>query len=310
MSVPAVGQEESGQKFIRITHSVDGTMAVDSAGDTWFYESDQGEFVKADEYGKRRSAGSSWRDEDEAGVDDIILPPEERCNDIHYGDITDFLNDIVVEVDERVEGSVTGGRDVIIRGLVTGNVVSLQTVIVAGTGEVHGDVMARNIRREGGGRILGRRQEIPVPEIGRIKIPRYISITPGLVSLLITGFVVFLCVIIIAIIPDNMKRIVGKVRNEIIKSFFWGLLVWFSILPVFVLLLITIIGIPVALLAYPLIIVAALVLAYAAVAVGRTGQSISKAFAELLLLRLAAISGYSVALSAPIFLVISSFLYL
>ncbi len=266
-SVPAVGQEGSGQKFIRITHSVDGTVAVDSAGDTWFYDSEQGEFVKADEYEKRRSAGSAWWDEDEAGADDILLPPEERCTDIHYGDITDILNDIVIGIDERVEGSVTGGRDVIIKGLVTGDVVSLQTVIVTGTGEVRGDVMAKEIRRERGGRILGHRQEVPFPKIGGIKITQYVGVMPGFVSLFITGFMIFLCVIIIAIIPNNIKRIVAKVRNEIVKSFFWGLLVWFSILPVFVLLLITIVGIPVALLAYPLIIVAALALAYAAVAI-------------------------------------------
>lgn len=260
-------QEEGGHRFIKIVHSSDGTMAVDSLGEVWYYDEESGDFIRADQYREIRSESSDYGMDESAPIeDDFILPPEERCCDITYGDVSDFFNDIVIGIDERVEGKVIGGRDVIVNGLVTGDVVCLRTVTVTRYGEVRGDVIARKIRKESGGRILGTRKEVPFPKLPGIDIVPRTGIMSGLISISITLMAIFLTLIVLALFSEPTRRIVAKIRRNTVASFFWGLLFWFSLAPLFVLLLITIIGIPIAILVYPLVVAATIVLAYVAAA--------------------------------------------
>ena len=277
-------QAETNQRFVKIVHSAQGTTAVDSLGGAWYYDSDQGVFVRGDGRAAGAESATSTADTTAVGGDEIILPPEIRCVDIHRGDITKLFEDVVVDVDERVEGTVFSGRDVIVKGLVTGDVVSMRAVVVEGTGEVRGNVVAKEIRRERGGRILGERSEVPFPAVSGWGLPAGFLVVPSMVTFFITGFLIFLCVIILALAPNPARRVVVRIDRGVVSAFFWGVLGWFSIVPVFALLIITIVGIPVAILVFPLVIVAAIALAFASVAlylgervcsrIGRSGVSI------------------------------------
>jgi len=69
-------------------------------------------------------------------------------------------------------------------------------------------------------------------------------------------------------------RIIEKIDHGVVKSFFWGVLAWFAILPIFVLLIITIVGIPIAILVYPFALLLAIVLGFVASA-AYIGQRLS-----------------------------------
>jgi len=263
-SVTAYGQADS-QTFVKITHSVDLTVAVDSTGKEWIFDRDRGQFVESSGY-ERFAPDSRGLSDEDYSQGDIILPPEVRCTDIIDHDLSELLKPIEVGIDQRIEGNVFSGQDVVVKGLVTGDVVSLKTVTVESTGEVRGDVVAKEIRRDRGGQILGRKTNIPVPALPRIEIPRYIAM-PDVWSLFISGFLVFICLIGLALVPKPVKNVVQRIDHEVIRSFFYGLLGWFALAPVFVLLIITVVGIPIALLVYPLFILAAVVLAFVSMAV-------------------------------------------
>ncbi|MDD4051969.1 MAG: polymer-forming cytoskeletal protein, partial [candidate division Zixibacteria bacterium] len=139
MATLVMAQDSSKQRFVRITHSTEGTVAIDSAGGVWHYDAGSGEFVSGELADVKTL--SDQTDEDTSG-EELMLPADIRCTDVHEGDISRLFSEVVVEVDERVTGAVFSGRDVIIKGLVDGDVVSLRTVTVAGTGEVRGNIIA------------------------------------------------------------------------------------------------------------------------------------------------------------------------
>jgi hypothetical protein len=254
-----MAQESDETRFVKIKHTADRTVAFDSSGDKWIYDSELGEFVHEDDY----EGGGG--DDSDIGPDAVILPPEIRCTDIHKGDITEVFSRVVVEIDERIEGSVTSGKDIIIKGLVTGNVLSYRTVTVESTGEVRGDVIAREIISERGGRIIGQRTEVTLP--GGIGVPEVGGVFPDFMGVIFTGFLIFLCIIVIALLPKQVHRVVTRITTETLKSFLVGLLAWFAILPLFVLLVITIVGIPIALLIFPFALIAAFLLGYVGITI-------------------------------------------
>lgn len=257
-------QEPSKQRFVRITHSTDGTIAVDSAGGVWHYDADRGEFVPGEPADVDKT--SELSDEEDTLDQGIELPAEVRCTNIHEGDISRLFNEVVVGLDERVTGAVFSGRDVIIKGLVDGDVVSLQTVTITSTGEVRGNVIAKEIRRDRGGRILGQQSKVWFPAFGGWNVPG-LFVLPWLVTAAFIGFIIFITVIVIALAPKPVGRVAARIDQAPVKSFFIGVLGWFSIIPIFGLLIITIVGIPVAILAFPLLLVGAVVLAVAAAAI-------------------------------------------
>jgi hypothetical protein len=256
--------QEDRQHFIKITHAGGLTVAVDSSGDTWYYDSEAAEFVREDDFD---GLPDGYEDEGGGFDESLILPPEVRCTEIIDGDIVDLLDEVVVEIDERVEGKITSGKNVTIKGLVIGNVISFRTVYIERTGEVRGDVTAPNVVKESGARVLGRIQEVPVPDIGNIGVTEISGVFPDFAALLLTAIWIFLCVITIAVAPTQVSRVVNKVKEKMVSSFFWGLLGWVMIVPVFLLLVITIVGIPIAILVFPFVLVAAWVMGYVAASI-------------------------------------------
>ncbi|MDD4052674.1 MAG: polymer-forming cytoskeletal protein, partial [candidate division Zixibacteria bacterium] len=204
-------------------------------------------------------------DEDPSG-EELMLPADIRCTDGHEGDISRLFSEVVVEVDGRVTGAVFSGRDVIIKGLVDGDVVSLRTVTVAGTGEVRGNIIAKEIRRDRGGRVLGQQSKVWFPAVGSWRVPG-LFVLPWLVTVAFIGIVIFITVIVIALAPGPVGRVSARIDQATVKSFLIGIAGWFSLIPIFILLIITIVGIPVAILAFPLLLVGAIVVAVAAAAI-------------------------------------------
>jgi hypothetical protein len=68
--------------------------------------------------------------------------------------------------------------------------------------------------------------------------------------------------VVISIVPKNVVKIKEKIRQDFLKSALVGFAGEILILPIFILLIVTIIGIPVAILVLPLLILAALILGY------------------------------------------------
>ncbi len=270
LSAAAPAQEESRQAFVKIIHSSSETIAIDSTGNEWIYDRDQGRFVPIDEYSSASGETPGTPDE-ESGSSEIVLPPEIRCTDVHEGDIVELFRDVTVGFDQRVEGMVLSGRDVIVKGLVIGDVVSFRTVTVESSGEIRGDVVASQINRERGGRILGEQRQMPMPGGVGVTMPRISPVLPDISGIFLIIFQIFVVVIVLALGSGPVGRIINKIEHGVVKSFFWGLLAWFAVLPIFALLIITIVGIPVAILVYPFALLLAVILAFvsSAVYIGR-----------------------------------------
>lgn len=216
------------------------------------------------------------------------LPPVERTRirvprvpslftEIVRNDIVKAGSDIVVEENELVKGDVTAlGGDVTIRGKVDGSVVAVGgDIMVTPTGEIEKDAtsIGGDIRKEAGGLIRGQVVEVGFVPRDALRIPfRPVILRPGfgrgfalgalifkILLLLFIGLVVF------SVAPTHVGKVKAKLEKEMLKSGLVGFLGEVLILPIFVLLIITIIGIPVAVLVEPLLILLALFLGYAAV---------------------------------------------
>lgn len=222
----------------------------------------------------------------------IEIPPVERTKKVYTinHDIVKTGRDIVVEEYEEVEGDVVAiGGDVTVKGIVTGNVIAIGgDVFVASTGVVEGDAVSvgGEVEKETGAVIRGERVGVsffpkkffrPFPPVGfLLGFPSTHIIGPppffgGFGGLALFARIIkillflFLGIIVISIVPKNVTKIKDKIRQDFLKSALVGFAAQILILPIFILLIVTIIGIPVALLVEPLLILAALILGYAGV---------------------------------------------
>jgi hypothetical protein len=187
-------------------------------------------------------------------------------------DIVKAGTDIVIEEDELVEGDVTGlGADVTVEGKVEGSVVAVGgDIIVTSTGEIEKDATSVGgyIRKQPGGLIRGELVEVGFVPRHMLRtpfrpgLPRGFPFMAGIFKVL---FLLFIGLIVFSVAPDHVKRVRTKLEKEMLKSGLVGLLGEILILPIFILLIITIIGIPVAILVQPLAILLAAILGYTAV---------------------------------------------
>jgi hypothetical protein len=77
-------------------------------------------------------------------------------------------------------------------------------------------------------------------------------------------FLLFIGLVVFSVAPKHVTKVKTKLEKEMLKSGLVGFLGEILILPIFVLLLITIIGIPIAILVQPLLILLAILLGYVA----------------------------------------------
>ncbi|HVP35569.1 MAG TPA: hypothetical protein VMT04_01105 [Terriglobales bacterium] len=202
----------------------------------------------------------------------IQLPKHTTTVELNEGDVVKFGRDITVEAGEKVPGDIVCiGGDVYVKGTVEGSVVSIGgDVFVSSTGVIEKDAtsIGGDVKKEPGAIIRGQTQGLGfVPG-------RFLIFHPGafwsrgigfLITLLIILFTFFLSIISIALVPKNIQKIKEEVSRNVWKSALIGFLGEILILPAFILLIITIIGIPVAFLVLPLFILVAMILGFTSV---------------------------------------------
>ncbi|OGC78143.1 MAG: hypothetical protein A2Z27_01445 [candidate division Zixibacteria bacterium RBG_16_50_21] len=183
------------------------------------------------------------------------------------GGIVRFGSSIHVAPGEVVEGDVVClGNTINVDGLVRGSAVAIGgRVIVSNTGSVEGDAVAvgGHVIKHPGGRIEGENVSV-----GFVPIPTFSFYRGAQLASVILLFLVFVFMGIIgyALAPKHVNKIKAKLEEKFLKTVFLGILWQILILPVFLLLIITVIGIPVALLLYPLFLFLAFVLGFVAIA--------------------------------------------
>jgi len=213
------------------------------------------------------------------------IPPLPRTKKVYTinHDIVKTGRNIVVEEYEEVCGDVVViGGDVTVKGTVCENVIAVGgDVFVASTGVIEGDAVSigGDVEKETGAIIKGERVGIsffpkkffrPIPRVGFppttiIGLPPLFGGLALFVRIIKIMLFLFLGIIVISIVPKNVTKVKDKIRQDFLKSALVGFAGEILILPIFVLLIVTIIGIPVALLVEPLLILVALILGYTGV---------------------------------------------
>jgi hypothetical protein len=217
--------------------------------------------------------------------------------DIRREDIVHLTSDVTIAEDEVVRGDVVCvfGGQIDVKGEVTGSVISVfgnvnvdgtvgqdavapfGQVHIGSSGAVRKDVVASDIVKEPGGRISGTRHEVLLNVFGNRRSirspvfgrgwdsPQFVSPVTTLTVLIILNIVfwMFLVLLAHALAARNVAKVKEKIQRSFFKSFIVGVLAQILVIPAILLLLVTIIGIPVAIFLVPLMIAAAIVLAQA-----------------------------------------------
>ena len=200
------------------------------------------------------------------------LPEEEKSyrSRVLSGDRVTFGSSIRVDENEELNGDLVAmfGR-ANVEGKVNGDVVApFGTVFLGPHAEVEGDVVAGSLEKFDGAIVRGkvvtvgfgnrgarvfRGHPLDFYEEGPFSNPPIFLI----VTLLTTGVLLLIYILTWALVPQRVETVRHQVSEGFLKSFIIGFLGLLAILPVFVLLLVTIIGIPVALIVLPLAIIVA-----------------------------------------------------
>ncbi len=200
-------------------------------------------------------------------------PPEppgypDGMHDSNANDIVKFGTDVTIRPDRKVDGSVVViGGSITVYGEVMGDAVSIGgDVNVRGSGRVHGDAVAVGgaVNEDAGSAVSGENVSIG---IGALRLLPIVGVLAGIGSILgaIALFFVLLVIAGIALVlaRERMDGMQEVYRHEMGKAVVYGGILTLLLGPVCVLLMITIIGIPVALilllLAFPLAVLAGIV---------------------------------------------------
>ncbi|NIR65024.1 MAG: hypothetical protein GWO41_17155 [candidate division Zixibacteria bacterium] len=217
------------------------------------------------------------------GTDTLILRAVERDGDGRVfsagNDIITFGKNELIDVADSVRGEVVVlGGDLEIRGYVKGDIfVLFGDIMIRSGANVEGDIFCLGeVVIDPGTMIWGDISSLelqrPVDETAYDFKGRYERINLDLADVQFVGppamivMVIFLgaILLIVSSVTAIMPRPVARIRNQLeegfIKCFLIGVLLTIALLPIWVLLLISIIGIPVALLVYPFVVFAAFVI--------------------------------------------------
>jgi hypothetical protein len=219
----------------------------------------------------------------------VPLPPELKSWKRRKGDRVGVFDPVFVESSERIEGNVVGifsnvhvggylekqavsiGGDVYIDGTVEGDVVApFGQLYLSSTARILGDAVAAHVFAEDGSVIEGTIEETSLPRIPGLTGSHGLAGLSALLAIVSLTFAligVLLCYLALGVAPRHVQIVEERLRDKPVGSFFGGFAFEILSFPVWLLLVITIIGIPVAFLALPLVMLAATVLGFAAFAV-------------------------------------------
>ena len=196
---------------------------------------------------------------------------------IHVGsggeDVVKFGRDVVIGEDEIVDGSVVvifGNLEV--KGTVSEDAVSIWgDVKVDSTGVVEGSAVSvgGEIKKENGATVRGQKTTVSFgPKMG---VFRFTPFAGGFYGFAFIARIIkiilflFIGIVVISIAPRQVTKVKDKINQDFFKCALVGFLAEILILPIFIILIITIIGIPVAILVEPLLVVVTFILGYTAV---------------------------------------------
>jgi len=189
---------------------------------------------------------------------------------ISSGDRVAFGRTIRVEENEEVTGDVVAifGRAEV-EGKVNGDVVApFGSVYLGPRAEVEGNLVAGQLEKFDGAVVHGEEVTVGFSNRGaRVFKGRPLDFYEEgpfsnppiflIVTILSTGVLLLIYILTWVLVPQRVETVRNQVMEGFLKSFFIGFLGLLAILPVFILLLVTIIGIPVALIVLPLALILA-----------------------------------------------------
>jgi hypothetical protein len=188
-------------------------------------------------------------------------------------DLVKFGKDVVIEEDETIDGSVViicGNLEV--KGTVTEDAVSIcGDVKVDSTGVIEGSAVSvgGEIKKENGATVRGQKTTVSFgPKIGLFRFTPFAGGIYGfafIARIIKIIFFLFIGIVVISIAPRHVTKVKDRINQDFFKCALIGFIAEILILPVFLLLIITIIGIPLAILVEPLLVVVTFVLGYTAV---------------------------------------------
>lgn len=256
------GESDGNKVMIEMHLSPDGVYGLDSSGREWDFDFSQDSFVTKTQ-GKSSTVTVFGRKRDKDN-DTISIDVEVGDDSDSSLTITTYRGLVVgsVEVgpDEKVKGSIVATGPVTVEGIVTGDVTSYSKITITAEGKILGDARAPQIVKMRGGRIYGERSETDIPDLPGISLFGKSSNTQLIVNLIILGTLLFCTLILVTVAPRAVDRVTVCLKTCLIKSFFTGLLIWILLTPVMALLILTIIGIPVAVIILPLAVIGAFIL--------------------------------------------------
>lgn len=204
---------------------------------------------------------------------DIILDMfpdiEEMSRTSSLQDIFRIGEDVEIGTFEKVRGDVIVlGGEITVRGSVTGNVVAIgDDIHITSTGKIDGDAISvgGQITQDAGGTVHGSFIDTndfwPTHLFYRgDRVAWFFLFLAGVV------FLLTIAVLVGVVVPRNVDRIEHHARTRFGMSFLIGLLTQILLPIICILLLITVIGIPVALVLVPLAVISLLFLGFTGVA--------------------------------------------
>jgi len=203
-----------------------------------------------------------------------------HLSELDSGDIVKFGEAIVIREGEVVNGDVVAiGGDIQIAGTVAGDVVAVGGDVVAkSTAVIRGDAVSvgGKVTKEPGAELGGSRIATPfLPKSffrwstmgwkGPRPYPHPRFFIGARFTVVLFFVFLFLSLLITLFLPNHIKRINSSIEGGFLKAGLVGFLADILILPVFVMLCITVIGIPVALLVEPIVLFVAMILGFAGI---------------------------------------------
>lgn len=181
-------------------------------------------------------------------------------------DITSWGKDVFLEEDERIKADIiVVSGDAIINGTIEGDVIVFGgNIYVNSTGYISGDAIAigGHVKKEEGAKITGSTVTISLP---------FVIMPKGSAFQIIQGFLLFAIIIgvvfsalSISLFPKPINYISEKLSVHPVKSFLFGYIAYIGVFLIWLLLIVSVIGIPLAFFGEPIAFLILVVFAYAA----------------------------------------------
>jgi len=220
--------------------------------------------------------------QDRSGV--VIVDPDDRAPIKSRGEKVTYFHHLYINHDDWIDGPavailgnvyveghvdedvISVGGNVYVEGTVSGNVVApFGDVYVGQNAEIEGDVVGVSVTTEDEASIGGTIEEIPLFRLPWVNEgPQALLMLAATAALAKIVFSLLFGWLTLALAPNHVSRVAERLRVKSAASFFGGVLVQILTLPIFVLLLVTVVGIPLAVLALPFVIVVGCLLGFVA----------------------------------------------